>query len=755
MSISLVYEHPNTVIKDYLTDCMRLISSIRIKCHDAAKLAADLDLENGISVDKELPSTWRYYKEMLGVGTGSTIEVKSLDKRQDIFFTREMLAGHPKTRDAYRAGTVLLRDLLDTHTHEQSLIMGNLYPAYSSKYPTTDSLYQAPDFTIVAHDTELVEPHEDELMSTLQEALYRFCTRNYNKFYTPSNRLYLPGFYAIITQFLLTKLLAIRQENCKTMKVHSFHLKMYLAGFYQLDRYLPYMTRKQALFLYRNIEYLSRNVGKSEIFHLLKDELLTSRNIPLSRMSVRHAGDIDDNGVTDLRVRSTPINSVANMATEYLTMDDLARIESADSEPNKLFYEEEARRVKEDFAFTLSSVTQTKLHMSVVYDLTNLFERNRDETYLRQWVAWSFQSETGEGPYYEPDVIVSYTDPRDGVLYEIDPKVAFTYMLLLHNKRNGVEYESLLRIENFDHYATTCPTLEECLYGVMDTTTNRAFAQDLIDRFVYVDVVTSPAQFSTLADEIFNFDVYAQRKIHSDASPDIQSQLRTVLSRFYKRDNYRYSMGSDTLVSAFLSDNGIREDLEMTNEQYGDLMDSLMKSSTGYYEDEYTKLSNVQKAMIKVFGILSSYTTKFIMDTNEQDIVAINVGVPSIENKIVYVTNVVQDAFVGIDDLELVLHGAVEVFPMEMASPEYSDIRVNDRVLFQMDINNGDVGYFDGMNIDMHVNSMAPEQLLTPTTVEVQYPGMDETVMEEFGVIGYELFEALSEEDKRSLKFPS
>lgn len=755
MSISLVYEHPNTDIKDYLTDCMRLISSIRIKCHDAAKLAVDLDLENGIVVDRESPTTWRYYKEMLGVATGSTIKVKSLDKRQDIFFTREMLAGHPETREAYRAGTVLLRDLLDTYTSEQSLIMGNLYPAYSSKYPTTNALYQAPDFTIVAYDTGLVEPHEDELMANLQEALYRFCTRNYNKFYTPSNRLYLPGFYAIITQFLLTKLLAIRQENCRTARVHSFHLRMYLAGFYQLDRYLPYMTRKQALFLYRNIEYLSRNVGKSSIFHLLKDELLTSRGIPLSWISVRHTGTIDDEGLTGLRVKCTPINDVTNMATEYLTMDDLARMESKDSEPNKFYYDQEADRIKEDFAYSLSSVTQTKLHLSVVYDLTNLFERNRDETYLRQWVAWSFQSDLGDGPYYEPDVIVSYTDPRDGVLYEISPKVAFTYMLLLHNKRNGVEFQSLLRIENFDHYVTTCPTLEECLQGVMDTPINRAFAQDLIDKFVHVDVVTSPAEFSTLADEIFNFDVYAQRKIHSDASPDIQSQLRTILSRFYKRDSYRYSSGSDTLVSTFLANNGMREDLEMTDEQYGDLMDSLMKSSTGYYEDEYTKLSNVQKAMIKVFGILSSYTTKFITDTNEQDIIAVNVNTPGIENKITYTTDVSMDAFVGVDDLELILHGATEVFSIEMASPEYTDIHVNDRVLFQMDINNGDVGYFDGMNTDMHVNSMAPEQLPTPPSVDVWYPDMDETVMEEFGVIGYELFEALSEEDKRSLKFPS
>lgn len=113
------------------------------------------------------------------------------------------------------------------------------------------------------------------------------------------------------------------------------------------------------------------------------------------------------------------------------------------------------------------------------------------------------------------------------------------------------------------------------------------------------------------------------------------------------------------------------------------------------------------------------------------------------------------ESFIGVDDIEPIVHKTTEVISMALGSIDYDAPKVTEVLQLSVDINNGNIGHYDGMIVESTTNSMAPEQLLSSIVVEVEYVGMDQSVLDESGVIGYELFSALSEASKQSLKFPS
>ena len=78
---------------------------------------------------------------------------------------------------------------------------------------------------------------------------------------------------------LVNVVLGIRLNNCHTRFAHSYHIWTYLNGFGELRQYKGLLNTAQALWLYRNIRYITNNAGKSSTFDKLVENLLTKRNI--------------------------------------------------------------------------------------------------------------------------------------------------------------------------------------------------------------------------------------------------------------------------------------------------------------------------------------------------------------------------------------------------------------------------------------------------------------------------------------------
>lgn len=244
--------------------------------------------------------------------------VTSLDTGETIPFTLENLhsefavaAGydadsvHTKTLTAYKLPSRYYDLLCQRYPNQTDLIKAIVYPVAARDYtedelanyeqagvplPTLSErrrmrIAEAKNFEPLAYDDTLLEDNErSSIVSQFKATIDSICRRWDVKEYTFEEN-YAAAQWATIWSILPLALMAQRYANVKTPFVHSLNIWDYLTS-KGLEEYKGYITTDQAVWLYKNIDYLDRHRGKQMVTNLLIDELLTEFNLNIEAKTV-------------------------------------------------------------------------------------------------------------------------------------------------------------------------------------------------------------------------------------------------------------------------------------------------------------------------------------------------------------------------------------------------------------------------------------------------------------------------------------
>lgn len=718
-------------LQNYIDDNRKLAKTIVIKSSITAELINDdIKLKNNSYIIDELDmSSWKYYMNISGLyhPLDEPMVITSLDTLEEITFNKENLAIHTATAKAYQFDSRYYYSLVNKYPNQVQLILGILYPC------DIDTAINAVDGTILSYPKYLVEEQESSLMIELEEYIIRFITRWYIPAFNLTDSLYTASFYAILYLNIFTKLLNLRLARVKTLEVHSFHLREYLASHDYLDSYLPYMTLKQKLWLYRNLNYLFRNTGKVEQFKTLLQKILTDRRIPLSEFTVRHLGDFDDNFYPNLRIRRKPINPEVNTSDKrYFSLDDLYNIESPLVYGNEDYLDIHKDDITTKLKLSTSNVLQTKDLESKMVDISDSVPFPLDEVLLSLWATLI------DNNLY--NAIVTFKDPKTSENISIEAKDAFIYMQYITLKSLGISTVNIPDFLNLRHIRTPKPLLAELLYFVDKSLENvNTSAVDIRSNFPDISLLHSTSSFFDLGKKIFD---ECLRHWY------IISHTEDLYERVYV-ENVSLSMfevkliklaETPTSVSSFLSSRNLRE-YDYTYQEAQVLIQNIFNSATGLNIDSTKLLKNIQRAMIGIMKTLSSYTVQYITDINDSDIIPLNWSAIRLGNIVedgeeyIYLpegVNIVESYNNCQDDLVIESVGNTD----EIANVIIEDLQELDINLIES--SNEDVDE----SIDLNINKI---------DVEVSYDILDPLVSDKTNFIGLEYFNSLSDEEKENL----
>lgn len=253
----------------FLQSCTIIFSPL------AAQINTNL-IAQGVTVDETDPSTWAYYLNLSGQyhSSDTVMYIKSLDTHQSVEFTTTMLASSPKTAAAYTIGSSYYKALCQTYPTQIDLIKSILYPV------DLETALASPDFTLLGWGEGYLESTEEEaIIQEINKFLTYASSSWYFEFFN-YECYYIWTFWASIWQTLPNVIFAARLKYLKTSYVHSFHIWSYLES-KGISDYSDILSRQQALFLYRNIEYLIENRGTQSNLILLVDNILDSLAVGL------------------------------------------------------------------------------------------------------------------------------------------------------------------------------------------------------------------------------------------------------------------------------------------------------------------------------------------------------------------------------------------------------------------------------------------------------------------------------------------
>jgi hypothetical protein len=267
----------------YRDEIFAFLDSLTIKFSPLIAYDNALVESRGYPVDVVDPTTWKTYLNLVGDyhPTDTLMTILSMDTQETIDFTKASLAVHPLTAESYRPGQPAYQALCEKYPDQTALIRNIVHPVAS-----IEAAIAAEDFEILAYGEGYLEL--DELQSVL-DALKKFLDFTARRWYMSwldYEPYYTPAFWASLWPQLYACISVTRITNIHTASVHSFHVWEYLKS-HGLGDYRDVLTRRQTMFLYRNIRYLLQNRGRGDTLVLLANELLIDPNIAIVGKTIR------------------------------------------------------------------------------------------------------------------------------------------------------------------------------------------------------------------------------------------------------------------------------------------------------------------------------------------------------------------------------------------------------------------------------------------------------------------------------------
>jgi len=258
--------------------CIALARSLVIKSEHIIEQQNDYLESMGYVISTD-PRDWKYYLNLSGMyhPTDTPVTIISSDTKSLMRLDAATLADHPITRAEYGPGGIYHRELITANPANRGVLVRAFWPV------DVDVAIAADDFTILYHDPAYIGASESGLIRYLNRWLKGYSVRWNVPAYMVTDPLYLASMYGILYIHLPNIIAARRVETMGTLEVSTWHMAARLASEAGLDKYMPYLSNDQLLFLYRNIRYIRYNVGKASTLDLLVKHIVGPSGLTLSR----------------------------------------------------------------------------------------------------------------------------------------------------------------------------------------------------------------------------------------------------------------------------------------------------------------------------------------------------------------------------------------------------------------------------------------------------------------------------------------
>ena len=267
----------------YNKDNILLAKSVTVKLTDIAiAINKGLVKQHGLKISNN-PKTWKYYMNLAGMRheTNSPVLVNVLELGEKQLLSKELLDTYNYTRTELLKYGQTFNNLIDEYPEDIMFIKGCLHPV------DMDVAIKAKEGTILSYNHTFVEAPEFSLMRELQVHVYDFLSRWHIKEYTLVEDLYLPVLIGNLYNSIVLKIMNIRLEKTHTNEAHSFHLEHYFRSNLNLWTSISIVNDETKYWLYKNLGWLIRNIGRQEAFDTVIKQILNNNNVGIGRYQLR------------------------------------------------------------------------------------------------------------------------------------------------------------------------------------------------------------------------------------------------------------------------------------------------------------------------------------------------------------------------------------------------------------------------------------------------------------------------------------
>ncbi len=589
----------------YLSETFNLANTLIIKSELTANAVNDYLLSTQGLAISENPTEWKYYQNLAGQYTQYDIPMNiiSLDTGETILFSPENLANNPITAQNYTYGSFFYNQLVLQYPSQASLIQSIVYPV------DINTAINAADGTLLNYDSNLVEPQEYTLMRDLQTWIYQYLVRWNVPAYALSDSLYPAAYLGVLYCNIVPEIINLRLLRCKTIEVHSFHLKEYLNSHNYIGQYINYLTLEQQLYLYRNIASFRRHSGFTKIFKDLINNIAVPSGIIISGIYLKKTTQFN-NGLsipyTDFNMLPLFTSQTTNTAIQ-MTKSTLMNYERALAIDNQLYDTINASEIDQQLTYITKSTYNTKDLITTNIRITNPFTFTLPEVLYNNFVYNAFSG------HYNAIILL---DLSNGEYLYITAQQAVYMMAYIASALSGVILETLPELKMTRVLNDNLPTL---------TYIQNNFQESLLDYTELYQTTISTLPPVQQFDSVIAYNKFATNLYSAMVNFYYYTASRQgIMERGYTQNfflsfflDYKIPENQTVTYSNFFSDLNVSFIENYSNAEKLNLFYDLFKGATGYDLTQTNNFTKTIEAIISIITSLTSYGIQIINNTTD------------------------------------------------------------------------------------------------------------------------------------------
>lgn len=261
-------------LEKFYNDIRLFSNSLVIKVYE---VAVTMQLKAEPTKDPALTdkSEWKYFLNLNGQyhHTDPEVYINVIELEETRLLTRELLEEFPVTKDELLKSEDYYYNLVNAYQDMFIFIHGCLYPV------EIDKAIKAPNGTILNYNSTFLEQQEYSLVRELENFTIDFIERWMVKGYIVSDELYLPTILGVLYANIPNKVASIRASKIRTKEAHSFFMQVYFESNFGMWDALQVLNEKSLRWLYLNMDYLIKNLGKNITFQTIIEKILSANSV--------------------------------------------------------------------------------------------------------------------------------------------------------------------------------------------------------------------------------------------------------------------------------------------------------------------------------------------------------------------------------------------------------------------------------------------------------------------------------------------
>jgi len=593
-----------------MLDTIKLAKSFVIYLH-AEAVSVNIELQKKFGTTYQFESenilTWKHYKNMMGefheldtITLPDGIDIFVLEIGETRKLTKELLAEYITTHAILKEMDKEYDELIDKYPDYETYIKGVVFPV------TEEQIIEGVDGEILQYNSRYVEDQEYSLIRSVEEHLKNHIARWHVAEYTLTDEFYIPALIASITSIATLKIINHRLSKHGTEEAHSTIIIEHFKSNLAIHDVTDVLEDDVRLWLYKNIRYIIKHIGKDSTLDLIVKEILNKSSILTKEVLVKNSLPYNFNK-TDLTkpsytkktenlfyaVNGDVNNIISNIANDTLLYKEVN--EETYGTQDLILQDERYRDyLNNAVSNPTNTLERTKVITLEYANAFNVFPANMPEITIENWLYIALK--------FSHNAFKTFKDSNTQINYylnETDAALLVIKHLMVLANRDNVPVDKIT-LSNVPDYNFSMDNLIIANADVKEDITR------IVNKIEPYTGNNSKEHIESIIDFYNTLWVYA----NDDDNPIKRSDVSLIYERIRKPVTISISDTPQTI-------NEITSNIYFNynaDYDYRVSIVELIKTFTGINVDKFTEIEDILTKFKNLVDRLTSYTTQILTD---------------------------------------------------------------------------------------------------------------------------------------------